>query len=63
MINFGLNSENFKHCLKHVGKKYKFIINNPQPEDAGVYQIKVEDVVIFSTELEQEGESKTFALT
>ncbi|KAJ6661000.1 hypothetical protein lerEdw1_016801 [Lerista edwardsae] len=54
MINFGLNSDNIKHCLKQVGKKYNFIINDLQPEDAGVYQIKVEDVDVFSTELEAE---------
>nr|XP_020638034.1 immunoglobulin-like and fibronectin type III domain-containing protein 1 [Pogona vitticeps] len=54
MINFGLNDDNIKHCLRQVGKKYNFVINDLQPEDAGVYQIKVEDVDIFSTELEAE---------
>lgn len=54
MINFGFDSENTKHCLRQVGKKYNFIINDLQPEDAGVYQIKVEDVDVFSTELEAE---------
>nr|XP_060628533.1 immunoglobulin-like and fibronectin type III domain-containing protein 1 isoform X3 [Anolis sagrei ordinatus] len=54
MINFGLNDDNVKHCLRQVGKKYNFIINDLQPEDAGVYQIKIEDVDIFSTELEGE---------
>ncbi|XP_042320216.1 immunoglobulin-like and fibronectin type III domain-containing protein 1 [Sceloporus undulatus] len=54
MINFGLDSDNIKHCLRKVGKKYNFTINDLQPEDAGVYQIKIEDVDIFSTELEAE---------
>lgn len=54
MINFGFDSDNIKHCLRQVGKKYNFIINDVQPEDAGVYQIKVEDVDVFSTELEAE---------
>ncbi|XP_048354061.1 immunoglobulin-like and fibronectin type III domain-containing protein 1 isoform X21 [Sphaerodactylus townsendi] len=54
MIHFGFDSDNAKHCLRKVGRKYNFIINNVQPEDAGVYQIKVEDVDIFSTELEEE---------
>uniref|UniRef100_A0A8D0B9U3 Immunoglobulin-like and fibronectin type III domain-containing protein 1 n=1 Tax=Salvator merianae TaxID=96440 RepID=A0A8D0B9U3_SALMN len=54
MINFGFDSDNVKHCLRQVGKKYNFIINDLQPEDAGVYQIKIEDVDIFSTELEAE---------
>uniref|UniRef100_A0A803TRR4 Immunoglobulin like and fibronectin type III domain containing 1 n=1 Tax=Anolis carolinensis TaxID=28377 RepID=A0A803TRR4_ANOCA len=54
MVNFRLNDDNVKHCLRQVGKKYNFIINDLQPEDAGVYQIKIEDVDIFSTELEAE---------
>ncbi|XP_062996289.1 immunoglobulin-like and fibronectin type III domain-containing protein 1 [Elgaria multicarinata webbii] len=54
MINFGFDSDNIKHCLRQVGRKYNFIINDVQLEDAGVYQIKVEDVDIFSTELEAE---------
>nr|XP_056700830.1 immunoglobulin-like and fibronectin type III domain-containing protein 1 [Euleptes europaea] len=54
MIHFGFDSDNVKHCLRKVGKKYNFVINNVQPEDAGVYQVKVEDADIFSTELEAE---------
>ncbi|KAJ7331817.1 hypothetical protein JRQ81_013997, partial [Phrynocephalus forsythii] len=54
MINFGLDDDNIKHCLRQVGKKYNFVINDLQPEDAGLYQIKIEDVDIFSTELEAE---------
>ncbi|XP_053107032.1 immunoglobulin-like and fibronectin type III domain-containing protein 1 [Hemicordylus capensis] len=54
MIHFEFDSDTVKHCLRQVGKKYNFIINDLQPEDAGVYQIKVEDVDIFSTELEAE---------
>ncbi|XP_061487873.1 immunoglobulin-like and fibronectin type III domain-containing protein 1 isoform X2 [Rhineura floridana] len=54
VINFGFDSDNVKHCLQNIGKKYNFIINDLQPEDAGMYQIKVEDVDIFSTELEAE---------
>ncbi|XP_044288051.1 immunoglobulin-like and fibronectin type III domain-containing protein 1 [Varanus komodoensis] len=54
MINFGFNSDTVKHCLRQVGKKYNFIINDLQLEDAGLYQVKVEDVDIFSTELEAE---------
>ncbi|XP_060088970.1 immunoglobulin-like and fibronectin type III domain-containing protein 1 [Heteronotia binoei] len=60
MIQFGFDSDNVKHCLRKVGKKYNFIINNLQPEDAGVYQIKVEDADVFSTELEPETIPMTF---
>lgn len=44
-----------KHYLRRIGKKYNFIINDVQPEDAGLYQVRVEDVPVFSTELEAEG--------
>ncbi|XP_077191128.1 immunoglobulin-like and fibronectin type III domain-containing protein 1 isoform X2 [Paroedura picta] len=54
MIHFGFDTAEVKHCLRKVGKKYNFIINDLQPEDAGVYQIKVEDADVFSTELEAE---------
>ncbi|XP_054837158.1 immunoglobulin-like and fibronectin type III domain-containing protein 1 [Eublepharis macularius] len=60
MINFGFDSDTVKHCLRKVGKKYNFIINNLQPEDAGVYQIKVEDVDVFSTDLEAEAIPMSF---
>lgn len=60
MINFGFDSDNVKHCLRKVGKKYNFIINDLQPEDAGVYQIKVEDADVFSTELESESKGSGF---
>lgn len=43
------NSE-MKHCLKQVGKKYVFMVKNLNPEDAGIYQVDVEGVNIFSTE-------------
>ncbi|XP_043356359.1 immunoglobulin-like and fibronectin type III domain-containing protein 1 [Dermochelys coriacea] len=52
LINYGFNNDKVKHCLRQAGKKYNFTINHLQLEDAGVYQIKVEDVDVFSTELE-----------
>ncbi|XP_067387536.1 immunoglobulin-like and fibronectin type III domain-containing protein 1 [Emydura macquarii macquarii] len=52
MINYGFDNDKVKHCLRQTGKKYNFTINHLQLEDAGMYQIKVEDVVVFSTELE-----------
>lgn len=44
-----LDSE-IKHHLKQVGKKYVFTVKNLCPEDAGIYQVDVEGVNIFSTD-------------
>ncbi|XP_047669328.1 immunoglobulin-like and fibronectin type III domain-containing protein 1 isoform X1 [Tachysurus fulvidraco] len=44
--------DSFKHNLKKVGDKYSFSINNVCPDDAGLYQVDVEDANMFSTELE-----------
>nr|XP_025036840.1 immunoglobulin-like and fibronectin type III domain-containing protein 1 [Pelodiscus sinensis] len=52
MINYGVNEDTAKHCLRQAGNKYSFTVAQLQPGDAGVYQIKVEDVDVFSTELD-----------
>ncbi|MCJ8729443.1 hypothetical protein PDJAM_G00106390 [Pangasius djambal] len=39
-----------KHYLKQVGKKYVFTVKNLSPEDAGIYQVDVEGVNVFSTD-------------
>lgn len=39
-----------KHHLKQVGKKYVFTMKNLSAEDAGIYQVDVEGVNIFSTD-------------
>ncbi|KAL7833030.1 hypothetical protein SRHO_G00300480 [Serrasalmus rhombeus] len=39
-----------KHSLKQVGKKFVFSVRDLLPDDAGLYQIDVEDVNMFSTE-------------
>uniref|UniRef100_A0A673GZ56 Ig-like domain-containing protein n=1 Tax=Sinocyclocheilus rhinocerous TaxID=307959 RepID=A0A673GZ56_9TELE len=39
-----------KHNLNQVGKKYIFTIRDLVPDDAGLYQLDVEDVNVFSTE-------------
>ncbi|XP_031989195.1 immunoglobulin-like and fibronectin type III domain-containing protein 1 isoform X25 [Corvus moneduloides] len=49
---YGTGDEYRKHCLRRVGRRYRFTINDVQPEDAGVYQVRVEDIPIFSTELD-----------
>uniref|UniRef100_A0A667YYL5 Immunoglobulin like and fibronectin type III domain containing 1, tandem duplicate 3 n=1 Tax=Myripristis murdjan TaxID=586833 RepID=A0A667YYL5_9TELE len=39
-----------KHSLKTVGKKVVFSIKDLVPEDAGLYQVDVEEVNVFATE-------------
>ncbi|XP_050840904.1 immunoglobulin-like and fibronectin type III domain-containing protein 1 [Serinus canaria] len=51
-LRYGTGDEYRKHCLRRVGRRYYFTINDVQPEDAGVYQVRVEDVPVFSTELD-----------
>ncbi|XP_032369259.1 immunoglobulin-like and fibronectin type III domain-containing protein 1 isoform X3 [Etheostoma spectabile] len=42
--------DKMKHSLNKVGKKYIFSLRDLMPDDAGLYQLDVEDVNIFSTE-------------
>ncbi|XP_051004168.1 immunoglobulin-like and fibronectin type III domain-containing protein 1 [Acomys russatus] len=51
MIPYGFDNQ-IKHCLRRLGKRYHFQIQDLRPEDAGLYQVMVEDTVVFSTELE-----------
>ncbi|XP_035517026.1 immunoglobulin-like and fibronectin type III domain-containing protein 1 [Morone saxatilis] len=50
MIPFEADTD-VKHGLKQVGKKFVFSINGVDPEDAGLYQVEVDGVKIFSTDL------------
>uniref|UniRef100_A0A8C6LQM2 Immunoglobulin like and fibronectin type III domain containing 1, tandem duplicate 3 n=1 Tax=Nothobranchius furzeri TaxID=105023 RepID=A0A8C6LQM2_NOTFU len=50
MIPFDVDTE-VKHGLKRVGKKFVFSIRGVNPEDAGMYQLEIDGVKIFSTEL------------
>ncbi|XP_060899403.1 immunoglobulin-like and fibronectin type III domain-containing protein 1 [Labrus mixtus] len=49
MIPFDADTES-KHGLKQVGKKFVFSINGVDAEDAGLYQVEVDGVKIFSTD-------------
>uniref|UniRef100_A0A452T2T7 Immunoglobulin-like and fibronectin type III domain-containing protein 1 n=1 Tax=Ursus maritimus TaxID=29073 RepID=A0A452T2T7_URSMA len=51
MVPYGFDNQT-KHCLRQLGKRWQFQIRDLQPEDAGIYQVKVEDAEIFSTELD-----------
>uniref|UniRef100_A0A665TKV8 Immunoglobulin like and fibronectin type III domain containing 1, tandem duplicate 4 n=1 Tax=Echeneis naucrates TaxID=173247 RepID=A0A665TKV8_ECHNA len=42
--------DKMKHSLKQIGKKYIFSLRDLLPEDAGLYQLDVEDVNMFSTD-------------
>ncbi|KAM9760031.1 immunoglobulin-like and fibronectin type III domain-containing protein 1 isoform 2-T2 [Menidia menidia] len=42
--------DELKHSLKQIGKKYIFSMRDLMPEDAGLYQVDVNDVTMFSTE-------------
>ncbi|KAM6237069.1 immunoglobulin-like and fibronectin type III domain-containing protein 1 [Porphyrio hochstetteri] len=53
-LRYGTGDEYRKHSLRQIGKRYDFIINDVHLEDAGVYQVTVEDVPVFSTELDIE---------
>lgn len=46
--------EKMRHSLKKVGKKYIFSMRDLMPDDAGLYQLDVEDVTMFSTEFKGE---------
>ncbi|XP_047014551.1 immunoglobulin-like and fibronectin type III domain-containing protein 1.1 isoform X4 [Ictalurus punctatus] len=51
MVPYSKDSESeLKHYLKQVGKKYVFTVKNLSPEDAGIYQVDVEGVNVFSTD-------------
>lgn len=44
------DDENAKHCLKKSGTKYVFSIKDLHPEDAGFYQLDVEDANVLTTD-------------
>lgn len=46
--------DKIKHCLRQVGKKYIFSLRDLVSHDAGLYQLDVEDVTMFSTDFKSE---------
>lgn len=46
--------DTMKHSLRQVGKKYIFSVRDLVSDDAGLYQMDVEDVTIFSTDFKSE---------
>lgn len=51
LVPYG-NDENCKLSLKIIGTKYVFTINNPQPEDAGFYQLDVDETNVLTTDFQ-----------
>lgn len=49
MVQF-TSEDDEKHSLKKIGKKFVFSVKDLLPEDAGLYQVDVEGVNIFSTD-------------
>ncbi|XP_030634073.1 immunoglobulin-like and fibronectin type III domain-containing protein 1 [Chanos chanos] len=51
MLQYGDgNDDKSKHNMKKTGDKYLFSINNLSPDDAGLYQVDVEEASVFSTD-------------
>nr|XP_061786474.1 immunoglobulin-like and fibronectin type III domain-containing protein 1 [Nerophis lumbriciformis] len=48
MVQFGSDDKSKYRLLKR-GDKYYFSIKDPKPEDAGFYQVDVDDTTVFST--------------
>lgn len=46
--------DKMKHSLRQVGKKYIFTMRELVLDDAGLYQLDVEDVTMFSTDFKGE---------
>lgn len=44
-----------KHSLRKVGRRFIFTVNGLSPEDAGLYQVDVEGVNVFSTDFKSKG--------
>ncbi|XP_034440429.1 immunoglobulin-like and fibronectin type III domain-containing protein 1 [Hippoglossus hippoglossus] len=46
------DDDNSNPSLKKTGTKYVFSINDPQPEDAGFYQVDVEEANVLTTDFQ-----------
>ncbi|XP_067316389.1 immunoglobulin-like and fibronectin type III domain-containing protein 1 [Pseudorasbora parva] len=49
MVPFNTETDE-KHSLRQVGRKFIFSVNGLNPEDAGLYQVDIEGVNVFSTD-------------
>lgn len=54
MVAFSREMEgDVKHSLKQVGKKFIFSVRNLSAEDAGLYQLDVGGVNVFTSDLKR----------
>lgn len=51
LVPYG-HDENSKYCLQKIGNRYIFTIKDPQPEDAGFYQVDVDDANVLTTDFQ-----------
>ncbi|XP_037639979.1 immunoglobulin-like and fibronectin type III domain-containing protein 1 [Sebastes umbrosus] len=51
MVPYG-DDENAKHSMKKTGTNYVFSIKDPQPEDAGFYQVDVAEANVLATDFQ-----------
>lgn len=52
MLDYGDGTDDTaKHNMQQFGETYLFSIRDVGPEDAGLYQVDVEDANMFSTSL------------
>lgn len=57
LVPYGQDDKS-KHSLKKVGNRYIFSIKDPQPEDAGFYQVDVEDANVLTTDFRGEAHAE-----
>lgn len=51
MVPYG-DDENSKISLKKIGSKYVFSIKDPKPDDAGLYQVDVDEANVLTTDFQ-----------
>lgn len=62
LVEFTADS-NQKHSLRHIGRQFIFTVSGLSPDDAGLYQVDVEGVNIFSTDLKSKVNIYLYTLT
>lgn len=62
LVEFTADS-NQKHSLRHIGRRFIFTVNGLSPDDAGLYQVDIEGVNIFSTDLKSKVNIYLYTLT
>lgn len=53
MVPFTFDTDE-KHSLRQVGRKFIFSVRGLNADDAGLYQVDIEGVNVFSTDFKSE---------